>query len=148
MDKQCIINLALSLRWYLPSLSVFSSFCSFLWGGTPVCRGLCWSWEVCLQSSGLKVSFSWLNACCWPFYRQSTAWAPWLVLFAGIHPRPDWLNPPACSTALLCQILPDPIDSSLPGSSDRGIFQARMLDWVAISSFRGSSTPGDRTRIS
>ena len=28
----------------------------------------------------------------------------------------------------------DPIDSSLPGSSVHGIFQARKLEWVAISS--------------
>ena len=27
----------------------------------------------------------------------------------------------------------DPMDSSLPGSSVRGILQARILDWVAIS---------------
>ena len=35
-----------------------------------------------------------------------------------------------------------------PGSSVHGIFQARMLDWVAISSFRGSSLPRDQTCIS
>ena len=29
--------------------------------------------------------------------------------------------------------------SSLPGSSIHGIIQARILEWVAISSFRGSS---------
>jgi len=27
----------------------------------------------------------------------------------------------------------DPMDCSLPGSSDHGIFQARVLEWVAIS---------------
>ena len=27
----------------------------------------------------------------------------------------------------------DPMDSSLPGSSVHGIFQARILEWVAIS---------------
>ena len=37
---------------------------------------------------------------------------------------------------------------SLPGSSDHGIFQARILEWVAISFFRGSSWPRDRTCIS
>ena len=30
--------------------------------------------------------------------------------------------------------LSDPMDCSLPGSSVHGIFQARVLDWVAISS--------------
>ena len=30
----------------------------------------------------------------------------------------------------------DPMDCSLPGSSVHGILQARILEWVAISSFR------------
>ena len=34
-----------------------------------------------------------------------------------------------------------------PGSSAHGISQARILEWVAISSSRGSSQPRDRTRI-
>ena len=32
-----------------------------------------------------------------------------------------------------CLTLCDPIDSSLPGSSVHGIFQARVLEWVAIA---------------
>ena len=36
----------------------------------------------------------------------------------------------------------------LPGSSVHGIFQARVLDWVAISLSRGSSRPRDQTRVS
>ena len=38
-----------------------------------------------------------------------------------------------------CPTLSDPIDCSLPGSFVYGIFQARVLEWVAISSSRGSS---------
>ena len=33
----------------------------------------------------------------------------------------------------LCPTLRDPIDCSLPGSSVHGIFQARVLKWVAIA---------------
>ena len=33
----------------------------------------------------------------------------------------------------LCLTLCDPMDGSLPGSSVHGIFQARILEWVAIS---------------
>ena len=40
------------------------------------------------------------------------------------------------------------MDWSLPGSSVHGIFQARVLEWVAISFSRGSSQPKDRTRVS
>ena len=32
-----------------------------------------------------------------------------------------------------CWTVHDPIDGSLPGSSARGIFQARVLEWVAIA---------------
>ena len=42
----------------------------------------------------------------------------------------------------------DPIDYSLPGSSVHGIFQARILEWVAISFSRGSSRPRDWTQVS
>ena len=47
-----------------------------------------------------------------------------------------------------CPTLCDPIDCSLPGSSVHGIFQARVLEWVAISFSRGSSRPRDWTRVS
>ena len=40
------------------------------------------------------------------------------------------------------------MDYSLPGSSVHGIFQARVLEWVAISFSRGSSQPRDRTWVS
>ena len=36
-----------------------------------------------------------------------------------------------------CPTLWDPMDCSLPGSSVHGIFQARVLQWVAISFSRG-----------
>ena len=47
-----------------------------------------------------------------------------------------------------CPTLWDPLDCSLPGSSIHGIFQARVLEWVAISFSRRSSQPRDRTRVS
>ena len=39
----------------------------------------------------------------------------------------------ACSVAQTCPTLCDPMDCSLLGFSVQGIFQARMLGWVAIS---------------
>ena len=41
----------------------------------------------------------------------------------------------------LCLTLCDPKDNSLPGSSVHGISQARIVEWVAISSSQGSSRP-------
>ena len=48
----------------------------------------------------------------------------------------------------LCLILCDPIDCSPPGSSVHVIFQARILEWVDLSSSRGSSQPRDRSCVS
>ena len=47
-----------------------------------------------------------------------------------------------------CPTLCDPMDYSLPGSSVHGILQARILEWVAMPSSRGSSQPWDRTQDS
>ena len=41
-----------------------------------------------------------------------------------------------------------PTDCSLPGSSIHGIFQAKVLEWVAISFSRGSSQSRDQTPVS
>ena len=54
----------------------------------------------------------------------------------------------AWSVTKLCPTLCEPVDWSLPGSSVYGISQARILEWVAISSSRGSSQPRNQTRIS
>ena len=50
--------------------------------------------------------------------------------------------------SLLCLTLCDPVHCSLPGSSIYGIFQARVLEWVAIAFSRRSSRPRDWTRVS
>ena len=44
-----------------------------------------------------------------------------------------------CMCDKLCPTLYNSMDCSSPDSWVRGIFQARILDWVAISSSRGSS---------
>ena len=45
----------------------------------------------------------------------------------------------ANEVAQLCPVLCDPMDCSPPVSSVHGIFQAGILEWVAISSSRGPS---------
>ena len=47
-----------------------------------------------------------------------------------------------------CRTLCNPMNCSLPGSSVHGIFQARVLEWVAISFSRGSSHPRDWSWVS
>ena len=51
------------------------------------------------------------------------------------------------SVAQSCPTLCDLMGHSLPGSSVRGILQARILEWVAMPSSRGSSRPRDQTLI-
>ena len=53
----------------------------------------------------------------------------------------------ACLVTWLCPALCDPVDCSLRGSSVQGILLARILEWVAISSSRGSSRPKDWTLL-
>ena len=47
-----------------------------------------------------------------------------------------------------CPTLCNPVNCSLPGFSIHGIFQAKVLKWVAISFSSGSSQPRDRTQVS
>ena len=53
----------------------------------------------------------------------------------------------ACMCAKLIQLCPtlwDAMDCNPPGSSVHGILQARILEWVAVPSSRGSSDPGTK----
>ena len=56
----------------------------------------------------------------------------------------DWDLEVAQSCPTLC----DSMDCSLLSSSVHGIFQAIVLEWIAISFSRGSSQPRDRTWVS
>ena len=53
-----------------------------------------------------------------------------------------------CWVVQSCLTLCDPLDCSPPGSSVQGIFQARILEWVAISSSRGSFWSRNQTCFS
>ena len=53
-----------------------------------------------------------------------------------------------CLVAKLCPTIFDPMDWTLTGSSVHGISQARILEWVVLSFFRGSSQFRDRTQVS
>ena len=58
------------------------------------------------------------------------------------------LNKVKVKVAHLCLTLCDPLDCSPPGSSVHEVFQARILEWVAIPFPRGSSQPRDWTQVS
>ena len=70
------------------------------------------------------------------------------LLFMTACPYWDWRVYTMCWHAQSCLTLCDPMDCSPPGSSVLGISQTRTLEWVAISSSRGSSRPRRWTRAS
>ena len=53
-----------------------------------------------------------------------------------------------CLVTQSCSTLCNTMDCSPPGSSVHGVLQARLLECVAIPSYRGSSQPRDQTPVS
>ena len=72
---------------------------------------------------------------------ESLLWVPGFLLVFHITRMPT-------KSLQLCPILCDPMDCSPPASSVHKILQARILEWVAMPSSRGSLQPKDRTYIS
>ena len=52
-----------------------------------------------------------------------------------------------CVCAQSCLTLCDPMDCGPPGSSVHGIYQARILEWVAFSFSKGAFQPRDQTCV-
>ena len=78
----------------------------------------------------------------WSDLAAATAWPRVSVVIWGI------LCGLCCLVARLCPILCGTMDCRPPGSSAHGISQTRILEWMAISSYRESSWPRDRTWVS
>ena len=114
--------------------------------------------------SSLMAVFKSLNLCLWV--------SSWGFSQHGIWLPPEWMTQDrarlqdsnkmkvfnnlclkvTCHLCVCCVFIVllfvTPMDCSLPGSSVHGIFQARILEWVAISSSRGSSWLRDQTCVS
>ena len=80
--------------------------------------------------------FSWA-----PKSLQTVATAIKLKVACSLEEKPWQTYQWTSEISQLCPTLCDPMDCSLPASSIHGIFQARVLEWVAISFSRGSSQP-------
>ena len=78
------------------------------------------------------------------------AWGPWTLekVMSEIESLMVFLLLHGISNSQLCLTLCDPMDCSPLGSSVHGILQARILEWVAMPSSRGSSRSRDRTWVS
>ena len=75
---------------------------------------------------------------------------PTLILFYLWRPRISHMKWKKVKVlvAQSCPAFCNPMDCSPQGSTIHGIFQTRILEWVAISFSRGSSQPRDRTQVS
>ena len=86
------------------------------------------------------------------FYRKTRGLCSLSNLVQSSNMQNTWANTgfiwENCLATQPCPTLCDPMDCSPPGSSVRGISQARTLEWVAISLSRGSPWPRDQTHIS
>ena len=120
----------------LPPLHYFKMFCLLMWfcqtnkaienmEGTILCLTLGNKSSIRLRNKNFNCELNEYNS----------TWARKLKLCVCLVTQ-SWLT--------LC----DPMDCSLPGSSVRGIFQARILEWIAIPYSRGSSQHRDQTCIS
>ena len=70
----------------------------------------------------------------------------WILVFSPLLTFLNYLHDfyyRVCSVTQSCPTVFDLMDCNPPGSSVLGILQARMLEWVAISSSRESSRPRD-----
>ena len=102
-----------------------------------------------------------------PYLKEKSTMKNWLIIVANtdiiyllvfqmfywLHIYWSWLSLVlfllhACMHTQSFPTLCNPMDCSLPGCSVYGIFQARILEWVANSFSRGSSWPWDGTCIS
>ena len=101
------------------------------------------SWSLLKLMSIVSVMLSNHLILCWPLLLLLSIF-PSVRVFSNesaLHIR--YVNWPSCLLhakplqwyLTLC----DPMDYSLPGSSDHGILQARILEWVVMPSFRESS---------
>ena len=85
-------------------------------------------------SHTLLMAHRWLIGSLEPFYWPETATFSYRLSFEML--------------VLSCSVVSDSWRTHEPGSSVYGIFQTRILEWVAFCSSRGSSQPRDWTQVS
>ena len=76
----------------------------------------------------------------------------WAFPILLLQTRLQWISSDIylylCMLSCFSHTLCDPRDGSPPGSSVQGVLQARILEWVAMPSSRGSSQPRDQIQVS
>ena len=104
-----------------------------------------WVWDFCCWAFPGTANVT--VGCCWHLWLKEVLISSYRLMnretmFFSIQVQ--WVS----EVAQWCLTLCDPRDCSLPGSFIHGVFQARVLEWVATSLSRRSSWPRDWTRVS
>ena len=116
--------------------------------GHTVLRALAHCGPLCLTNHE-KLLFSMLPQLLSPcFYSGNRAWVMATDPMFTSFPVLSWIECVCAQPFQSCPTLCDTMDCSSPGSSVHGILQARILEWVAMPSSRGSSWLRDRTHVS
>ena len=132
--------------------------------------GYCWVFQICWH-----IEYSTFTASSFRIWNSSTGIpSPPLALFVVMLPKtrltshsrmsgsrwvitPLWLSGSwrsflysqfFCKSVQSCPTLCDPVDNSPTVSSVHRILQTRIVEWVAMSSSRGSTRPRDGTHVS
>ena len=103
-------------------------------------RSHVWMWELNYKESWAPKNWCFGKLWCWRRLLR--------VLWIARRFNQSILKESESEVAQSCPTLCGPMDCSLSGSSVHGIFQARVLEWIAISFSRGSSRPRNQTQVS
>ena len=119
-----------------------------------------WHWGSGRHTPRASVETEWTLSVTpsFPAHRHATLDSPskplWTLISYQVCCEVSWktvcVSPDrlcVCSVTQLCPTLCNRMDCSPPGSFVRGSSQVRILEWVAISFSRGTSQPGDQTRV-
>ena len=98
------------------------------------------------QPLSYSICSIWLEGCCDCFVKQFH-WPKYINLTVLSLQSPVVITQKWSEVAQSCLTLCDPMDCSLWGSSVHWISQPRILEWVAISFFRGSSPEGSNLGV-
>ena len=140
-------------RWLFRSVPNISSIVQILcYLFTGVINSLGETWDYAGPEDGIRPVWGMFHrALTLPSRDQLWPWGSRLWCLTETKLGVEAASCPPSSWQFSCQVvsdLCDPMDCSPPGSSVHGVLQARILEWVAISFFRGSSWPRNRTWVS
>ena len=105
-----------------------------------------WTGWISLQSKGLSRVFYNTTVQKHQFCTSTLLQGPTLTSIRDYWKNHKWMSESEVTQS--CPTCCNRMDCSLPGSSVHGIFQAIVLEWIAISFSRGSSQPRDWTWVS